>query len=99
LLETVRAVLARGGERLVVWTPSTVMLDGSGAGIAYCVAKAAMEELCRQLPSILPVVVHAPRLGRIDTDQTMGLIRVPAAPALATVIEQLRSLGAAPATL
>jgi hypothetical protein len=86
----VAACNAAGSERLIVWTPSTTMLDAISGGTAYCVAKAAMEELCRRLPEMFRVTVHAPRLGRIDTDQTAGLIVLPPAPALPIVIEQLQ---------
>jgi NAD(P)-dependent dehydrogenase (short-subunit alcohol dehydrogenase family) len=91
---TVAAALALGGDRLVVWTPSTTMLDtrAPAAGASYCAAKAAMEELCRHLPAQFPVEVHAPRLGRVETDQTASLIQVPAASALDIALEQLKRL-------
>lgn len=92
LSDAVSSCFAAGAERLVVWSPSTTMLDRAQGGAAYCIAKAAMEELCRHLPQMLPVTVHAPRLGRIDTDQTTGLIALPASPALPVVIEQLQRL-------
>lgn len=90
---TVEAVIGMGAESLRVWTPSTTMLDRPMGGAAYCVAKAAMEELCRHLPAHFPgLSVTCPRLGRVDTDQTTGLIVLPAAPALPVVIEALDSL-------
>ncbi len=88
--ETIAGVLALGVPHLVVWTPSTTMLDAPSGGAAYCAAKAAMEELCRHLPSLLPVTIHTPRLGRVDTDQTLGLIQLPAASTLDVAVDQLR---------
>ena len=89
---TAAAAAALGARPLVVWTPSTTMLDAPAGGAAYCAAKAAMEELCRHLPSLLPVAVHAPRLGRVDTDQTAGLIALPPASALDAAVDHLRRL-------
>ena len=88
---TATNVVALGAEHLVVWTPSTTMLETS-EGAAYCVAKAAMEELCRHLPTFLPVTVHAPRIGRVHTDQTIGLIQRTTASALETALEALQRL-------
>src|SRR5262249_25188862 len=83
------AATATLATRFVVWTPSTTMLDAPTGGAAYCVAKAAMEELCRHLPSQFPVTVHAPRLGRVETDQTRGLIRIASRSPLSIAIEHL----------
>ncbi|HWU86832.1 MAG TPA: hypothetical protein VN253_06140, partial [Kofleriaceae bacterium] len=68
------------------------LIAAPAGGAAYCAAKAAMEELCRHLPQLLPVVVHAPRLGRVDTDQTASLIALPPAPALDAALVHLRAL-------
>jgi NAD(P)-dependent dehydrogenase (short-subunit alcohol dehydrogenase family) len=87
---TTAAAVALGAERLVVWTPSTSMLDAPSGGVAYCAAKAAMEELCKHLPALLPVTVHAPRLGRVDTDQTASLIAQPPVSAIEIALEQVR---------
>jgi hypothetical protein len=73
-----------------VWTPSTIFLDQSAGSIAYTTAKAAMEEFCRRLPSIMNVTVRAPRLPRIATDQTASLIRVDARSPLDVALEALR---------
>jgi NAD(P)-dependent dehydrogenase (short-subunit alcohol dehydrogenase family) len=92
---TASSAAALGARPLVVWTPSTTMLDAPAGGAAYCAAKAAMEELCRHLPALLPaaaVTVHAPRLGRVDTDQTASLIALPPAPALDAAVSHLRRL-------
>lgn len=94
LRATIAAAVALGAEQprarpLVVWVPSTTMLDAPTGGTAYCVAKAAMEELCRHLPRLLPVRIHVPRIGRIDTDQTAGLVALRPAPPLDVAVAQL----------
>ena len=91
----IAAALACGVDgRLVVWTPSTTLLDTPRGVAAYCAAKAAMEEMCRQLPALLPVAMHVPRLGRVATDQTAGLIRIPAASAVDVALAQLHTITA-----
>ena len=92
LRATVAAAVACGSPKLVVWTPSTTMLDRPERGSAYCVAKAAMEELCRHLPLEFPVDVHAPRLGRVATDQTATLLTVAAAAPLDIAMAELATL-------
>ncbi|MDQ3363865.1 MAG: SDR family NAD(P)-dependent oxidoreductase [Myxococcota bacterium] len=87
----VEATSALAKADLVVWTPSTVFLDSGTGSAAYTVAKAAMEELCRRLPAMLPVRVRCPRLPRIATDQTAGLIQVSAAPALDIALAEIRA--------
>lgn len=72
-----------------VWSPSTVFLDDGGGSAAYAIAKAAMEELGRRLPAHVSVAM--PRLGRVATDQTAGLIQLAAAPALDVALAALRS--------
>jgi NAD(P)-dependent dehydrogenase (short-subunit alcohol dehydrogenase family) len=86
---TVVAALELGAPSLVVWSPSTTILDGKG-GAEYCIAKAAMEELCRHLPSLYPVTVFTPRLPKIETDQTASLIRTSAAAAADIAVAELR---------
>jgi acyl dehydratase len=92
LHDTVAAALELGGKALVVWTPSTTMLDDVRGGASYCIAKAAMEELCRHLPSLFPVIVHTPRINRVDTDQTQSLIHVPGRPPLDVAVDELSRL-------
>lgn len=94
---TLLAVLARGGEMLTVFYPSTIFLDEPAPGVAeYCAAKAAGEALGRQLAQRFPALrFYAPRLPRMTTDQTAGLVAVPAADPLATLLAALRALDAA----
>jgi acyl dehydratase len=77
--------------RLAVWAPSTVFLDQGAGNPAYAIAKAAMEELGRRLPKTHHVAVRMPRLPRLATDQTAGLIQLPAAPVLDVVLAELRA--------
>lgn len=87
-----RAVCDLGAEDVVLWAPSTTFLDTHERGAAaYCAAKAAMEELGRHLPSILPVRVLTPRLPKTVTDQTMSLIPVRSADPLALAVEHVRA--------
>lgn len=60
---------------LNVLYPSTRFLDERVTDMAeYCAAKAAGEELCRQLGARFPAVrFTTPRLPRVATDQTVGL--------------------------
>jgi acyl dehydratase len=80
------------GSPIVVWVPSTSFLNDCGGSAAYCMAKAAMEELCRRLPKMMPVRVRVPRLPRIATDQTTGLVQLPAASALEVALAELRAV-------
>jgi len=82
------------GSPLVVWAPSTSFLTDGDGSAAYCMAKAAMEELCRRLPKMMPVRVRVPRLPRIATDQTAGLMQLAAAPALDIALAELRAVTA-----
>jgi NAD(P)-dependent dehydrogenase (short-subunit alcohol dehydrogenase family) len=91
LYSTTKLVVETGTPHLVVWTPSTSMLD-SMEGVTYCIAKAAMEELCRHLPTLLPTCVHAPRIGRIHTDQTIGLMQQVSASPLDVALASLHRL-------
>jgi hypothetical protein len=74
--ETVLA-LAQGDSTLHVFYPSTVFLDQAPANVAeYCAAKAAGEELCRQLARRFSAWrFYAARLPRLFTDQNNGLVR------------------------
>lgn len=80
---------------LVVWAPSTTFLDTHQPGAAaYCMAKAAMEELGRHLPRWLPVTVHTPRLPRAATDQTASLTATAAADPAELAVDHLRAIRA-----
>ena len=75
---TVNSVLRLGGKELSVFYPSTIFLEQfQEHSTEYCAAKAAGELLCRHLEQISPSVrVYAPRLARMTTDQTSGLMSI-----------------------
>jgi NAD(P)-dependent dehydrogenase (short-subunit alcohol dehydrogenase family) len=75
---TVEAVLRLGAEALSVFYPSTIFLEKfQERSTEYCAAKAAGELLCRHLEQLFPhVSVYAPRLERMKTDQTSGLVPI-----------------------
>jgi hypothetical protein len=69
--------VAQGAPTLEVLYPSTAFLDEPAHMAEYCAAKAAGEEVCRQLASRLPAWhIQAPRLPRMLTDQNSGLLPV-----------------------
>jgi hypothetical protein len=69
--------VGQGLPMLEVFYPSTVFLDQTPANMAeYCAAKAAGEELCKQLGKRFPAWrFYSPRLPRLFTDQNNGLLR------------------------
>ena len=73
--QTLHAVATRG-QTMGVFYPSTVFLDDSPARMAeYCAAKAVGEEVCKQLAKHFPTWrFYAPRLPRMHTDQTNGIL-------------------------
>ena len=68
--------VAQGVSTIDVFYPSTVFLDDAPAHMAeYCAAKAAGEEVCKQLAKRFPGWrIYAPRLPRMHTDQNNGLL-------------------------
>jgi acyl dehydratase/NADP-dependent 3-hydroxy acid dehydrogenase YdfG len=88
---TARAICALGANGTTLWAPSTTFLDKyEGGSASYCASKAAMEELGRHLPRMLPVRVLMPRLPRTMTDQTATLIPMSSADPLRLAVEHLR---------
>jgi hypothetical protein len=70
--QTLMAV--QGAPKLQVFYPSTIFLDDAPAHMSeYCAAKAAGEELCKQLAKP-GWRIHAPRLPRMHTDQNNGFL-------------------------
>ena len=88
---TIEAVCRLAPEGITVVAPSTIYLDSLEPGsTSYCIAKAAMEELGRHLPSIFPVQVAMPRLPRSATDQTASLIDASSEAPLTVAVAMLR---------
>lgn len=90
----VKHALAAGDAQTAVLYPSTVFLETGEPNMAeYCAAKAAGEELCRQLMRRFSRLrIAAPRLPRVQTDQTAGLLPVPAQPPVDVLLPVLREL-------
>jgi hypothetical protein len=91
---TVKAVLRLGAETLSVFYPSTIFLEEfQEHSTEYCAAKAAGELLCRDLERLFPhVSAYAPRLGRMKTDQTSGLVPIDAEDPLVGVLDAIRAM-------
>jgi NAD(P)-dependent dehydrogenase (short-subunit alcohol dehydrogenase family) len=87
----------RTPELRFVFYPSTAFLDQPIATMAeYAAAKAAGEDVCRQLQRESPGVrVVAPRLPRMLTDQTTGVSSNNRQEALSVMLDAIRSLAAA----
>lgn len=90
----VERVLASGDDPFAVLYPSTIFLEKPEPNMAeYCAAKAAGEELCRQLARRFPRLrISAPRLPRVQTDQTIGLLPIAAESAPEVLLPVLRAL-------
>jgi acyl dehydratase len=90
----VEAAATASQERpLRVLYPSTVFVDTQEPGFAeYCAAKVAGELAGRHIAGQLPVLIQAPRMPRMRTDQTSGLTASDMAEPLTVVLDVLRSL-------
>jgi hypothetical protein len=91
---TVDSVLRLGDENLSVFYPSTIFLEQfQEHSTEYCAAKAAGELLCRHLERLFPPVrVYAPRLERMKTDQTSGLLQIDAKDPLFGMLNAIRGM-------
>jgi len=91
---TVEAVLRLGAETLSVFYPSTIFLEEfQEHSSEYCAAKAAGELLCRHLERLFPHVrAYAPRLRRMKTDQTSGLVPTDAEDPLLGMLNAIRAM-------
>jgi NAD(P)-dependent dehydrogenase (short-subunit alcohol dehydrogenase family) len=79
LAETLTGGRRNPGPAIRLLYPSSVFLDVNERGFAeYCAAKAAGEALAPHLAQRLGVIIVAPRLPRMRTDQTSALIDVDA---------------------
>jgi hypothetical protein len=85
------AATASQEQPLRVLYPSTVFVETQEPGFAeYCAAKVAGELAGRHIAGQLPVLVEAPRLPRMRTDQTSGLTAADMAEPLTVVLDVLR---------
>jgi acyl dehydratase/NAD(P)-dependent dehydrogenase (short-subunit alcohol dehydrogenase family) len=90
----VDALLPCHATPLAIFYPSTVFLDKfQRHSTEYCAAKAAGELVCQHLQQSQPGVrVHAPRLPRMKTDSTSGLIPVRTTDALEVMLPAVRAM-------
>ncbi len=86
--------IGKGLPMLDVFYPSTVFLEQAPENMGeYCAAKAAGEELCRQLGKRFPAWhFYAPRLPRMFTDQNNGLLRPKMEASEIVILEHLRAM-------
>ena len=95
LAETIAGGAAKSASPIRFLYPSSVFLDTAEPGFAeYCAAKAAGEGLARHLARGLGVLIAAPRLPRMRTDQTSALIDVGAGDPFPVMFELLRGFHA-----
>lgn len=85
--------LAQGAPTIHVLYPSTAFLDEPAHMAEYCAAKAAGEEVCRQLASRFPAWrIHVPRLPRMLTDQNSGFLPVKTDAPEIVILQHLRGM-------
>lgn len=92
LVQLVQELRRQAAAPLCVIAPSTVFLNSGQGGLAYGVAKSAMEEACRYLvreggPSLQ---IFAPRLPKTATDQTASLVASATADPITIAVQCLR---------
>lgn len=70
-----RALLARGGDGLVVNISSIAAVTGMGSNIAYCASKAAVDNLTKSLARALAPAIRVVSVspGLVDTEFVKGL--------------------------
>ena len=80
-------------EHLDVFYPSSIAIEKPLAGLAeYIAAKIKGEQLCEALNKKNNITVFCPRLPRIDTDQTLSLLKVASADAIEVLLPYLREM-------
>ena len=92
---TVRAAAQKSSaaNRLQVFYPSTVFLDQPESGFPeYRAAKAAGETLCENLALNPALVLHKPRLPRLQTDQNSSFLGVEGVEAFPLMLQQVELL-------
>jgi NAD(P)-dependent dehydrogenase (short-subunit alcohol dehydrogenase family) len=72
--------------------PSSVFIEERPKGMTeYTMAKAAGEVLAKDLAAALGIIVTTPRIPRVLTDQTAGMVQVQTADAVDTMLPLLRA--------
>lgn len=91
--EKVCDTLLQGTDYLTVFYPSSIAIEKPLASLAeYIAAKIKGEEFCEQLNKKNNIAVYYPRLPRIDTDQTLSLIKVASADAIDVLLPYMREM-------
>ena len=87
-------LMAGRDQELTVFYPSTIFLDkGRLNTTEYCAAKAAGEEVCKQMMRRFPEWrIYAPRLPRMATDQNNGIMPVRMEAAETVMLRELRQM-------
>ncbi len=87
-------ITTEAGKPLYAFYPSTVFLEERPAGMAeYAMAKAAGEQLCADMNLYVPGVrVFVPRLPKLPTDQTAGVLPERETDALEALLPVLRTM-------
>ncbi len=91
--EKVCDTLLQGTDYLVVFYPSSIAIEKPLASLAeYIAAKIKGEEFCEKFNKKNNIVVYYPRLPRIDTDQTLSLIKAVSADAIDVLLPYMREM-------
>lgn len=92
MVQLVQALRRQSTALQTVISPSTIFLNSGQGGLAYGVAKAAMEEACRYLvrENVPPLTMFAPRLPKTATDQTASLVASASADPITIAVQCLR---------
>jgi hypothetical protein len=87
----------RASEKLVVLYPSTVFIESRPAGMTeYAMIKAAGEQLCADMNVYVPdIQIVSPRLPKLATDQTAGVVPERSTDAIDALLPILRGMKAA----
>ena len=73
--------------------PSSIAIEKPLASLAeYIASKIKGEEFCEELNKKNNITVFYPRLPRIDTDQTLSLIKAASADAVEVLLPYLREM-------
>jgi hypothetical protein len=91
--ERVCDTLLKRTDHLDVFYPSSIAIEKPLASLAeYIASKIKGEEFCEELNKKNNITVFYPRLPRIDTDQTLSLIKAASADAVEVLLPYLREM-------
>lgn len=85
--------IIQGTEHLAIFYPSSIAIEKPLASLEeYIAAKLEGEEFCKKLNNKSNMAVYYPRLPRIDTDQTLSLIKTLSADPAEVLLPHLRKM-------